>query len=160
MQNLRHHWKRPRCSVFGVAKSQAWLSNWKTRTTTKFTIHDLHSLNTDNTFGRDKYIIPLTSLCVFVHNFPHIQGGADEILERWGTVIKRGKELTGREGKKGCWKSLGSQMESPEKSFLNSTRTDFASRQFSSFLLSTPKFVLPQKSAQTAHKKYSKTLLV
>ena len=148
----------PMLGLWGC-KESGMTQQLKTRPTTKFTIQDLHSLNTDNTFGRDKYIIPLTSLCVFVHNFPHIQGGVDEILERWGTVIKRGRELTGREGK-GCWKRLDSQMESPGKSFLNSTRTDFASRQFSSFLLSTPRFVLPRKSAQTAHKKYSKTLLV
>ena len=83
-------------------------------------------------------------------------------MERWRTVVEWARELTGREGRKGCWKSLDRQVESPEKGFLNSTRTDFASRQvfFFSFLLSTPRFVLPKKWEQTVYKKYSKTLLV
>ena len=64
---------------------------------------------------------------------------------RDGKLVEWGRELTRREGRKGCWKSLDRQVESPDKGFLNSTRTDFASRQFFSFLLSIPRFVLPKK---------------
>lgn len=88
----------------------------------------LGSLNIDYTFGRDNalHTYPLDVYLSII--FPIYRG---DLIRKFG-------EMGGRGGK-GCWKGLERQVECPEKAFLNTPRTDFASRRFSSFLLSTPR---------------------